>query len=326
MAPVDRLDRNELAADFGGAYGIGLIMSTPELLVLAYQAQGWEKAYWDERRQKVVPGKRKPGVEWDAARIALEIPNTTWYQDRDANQREAENARLSDEGTWNTKVQRVLDSLNARANEIGADLTGVDINTFAESLLRDNYLAISGNVDGALPESTVDKFLAPYIKADSAGTFRGAAATNAASLRAKARQYGAVFTDQWYLKAVQDLQAGTKTQADLDMEIINSAKSRYPTLADGINETTSTYQLASTYIQTLADTLELDPESITLDTPEISKALSYIDPASGKPRLKSLYEFQTELRFDPRWENTTGGRKELSDLGTKLLKDWGFYQ
>lgn len=324
------LSRDELAADFGSAYGIGLVLATPELMVIAYQSQGYKDAYWDEQQQRVIKGKKYEGVEWDANRVATAVTNTEWYKGLDGNQREADNDRYRDPGSWDRMIADTRNAIIRTATKIGADLTGVDLdgpNGLAFRILRNNYLYIKSMGPGMeFPESIINAFITPYIKPNADGSFAGAAGASAQSVRQLAKDYGVAVTDDWILKTVKGLQDGTMTEVDVRSWMVNNAKSTWSGLAGSISETTSVKDLASSYIQTMANTWEMDPETIDLTTPEIQKALTFIDPNTGQPRQKTVWEFQQELRKDPRWDKTAQGMKELTTAGMAMLKDFGFWK
>jgi hypothetical protein len=322
---VDMLDRQALADDFGASYGIGLLLAhKEELLVLAYRSQGWTDAYWDPKKKRIIKGKNT-GVEWGAEQTAAAIQQTQWYKDRTGNQREAENARLSDPTSYNNRVNWLVQNIQDKAIEVGADLAGVDVTAFAKQILNDNYLYLSGSAEETVPDRFLNDFLAPYVKMKD-GRFSGEAATNASTLRKAAEMYGVTFSDQWYVKAVQQLRSGDITQADLDQEIIAASKSRYAGLANMISETRSVWDIANPYLQMKAQVLEMNPEQLNLDDPDIQNALQGIDPNTGQVRTKTLWEFQQELRQKPEWGNTSQGRRELNNGAMKMLKDFGFVE
>lgn len=323
---TDRLSMGDLKADLGTSWGVGLVLSVPELRVLAFQSQGWLDARVDPETGKIIKGKKTEGVEWDANKIALEIQNSKWYAKNDANVRLAENARLSDPATWQRKVTNVAGTLRRRATEMGAVLDGVDIEDLAQKILKTNYSYVDGSPDGSIPDSVLDEFLVPMIRAKDSGDFGGKAGMSAASIRQTLKQYGVTVTDSWVLDAVRGLEDGTKTEQDILNGIVDIAKQTWGSLAGGISDTVSTTQLASSYIATLANTLEIDEQAIDLNTPEIKQALMYVDPATGQQRQKSLWEFEQDLRKDPRWEGTKQGQKELGDAAMGMLRDFGFWK
>jgi hypothetical protein len=73
----------------------------------------------------------------------------------------------------------------------------------------------------------------------------------------------------------------------------------------------------SPYKSILASTLEINPNSITLDDPTLRMAI-------GPDKEMSLYEYQRSLRKDNRWQYTDQARTEASDVAKNVLKDFGF--
>jgi len=73
----------------------------------------------------------------------------------------------------------------------------------------------------------------------------------------------------------------------------------------------------SPYKNLMASTLEINPESITLNDPTLRSAIA------GDKELP-LYEFQRQLRKDTRWQYTDQAKQEVSDVALKVLRDFGF--
>lgn len=73
----------------------------------------------------------------------------------------------------------------------------------------------------------------------------------------------------------------------------------------------------SPYKSILAQTLEINPNSINLDDPTLRMAI-------GPDKEMSLYEYQKVLRKDPRWQYTNQARTEAANIATTVLRDFGF--
>ena len=73
----------------------------------------------------------------------------------------------------------------------------------------------------------------------------------------------------------------------------------------------------SPYKSILAQTLEINPNSITLDDPTLRMAI-------GPDKEMSTYEYQRQLRKDNRWQYTNQAREEASNVARTVLKDFGF--
>lgn len=77
--------------------------------------------------------------------------------------------------------------------------------------------------------------------------------------------------------------------------------------------------IVSPYRRAMANTLGINEETISLNDPTLQMAISNPD---GKEI--SLFEYQTRLRKDPRWQFTDQARSEAADVAQKVLKDFGF--
>lgn len=73
----------------------------------------------------------------------------------------------------------------------------------------------------------------------------------------------------------------------------------------------------SPYRSILANTLEINPNSITLDDPTLRMAI-------GPDKEMSLFEYKKALRKDPRWQYTDNARETVSSGLTQVLRDFGF--
>jgi hypothetical protein len=73
----------------------------------------------------------------------------------------------------------------------------------------------------------------------------------------------------------------------------------------------------SPYKTLLAQTLEINPNSISLNDPTLRMAI-------GPEKEMSLYEYQRALRKDNRWQYTDQARGEAADVAKTVLRDFGF--
>jgi LysM repeat protein len=117
--------------------------------------------------------------------------------------------------------------------------------------------------------------------------------------------------------------AGTLDENTIYNTIRESAASAFPQLADKIKAGIDLKTLADPYIQSMSNILEVPYTSIDLFDPKIRGALSYTLP-DGKVGTKSIYDFEKELRQDPRWQYTNNARQDVSNAAIKVLKDFGF--
>lgn len=80
--------------------------------------------------------------------------------------------------------------------------------------------------------------------------------------------------------------------------------------------------LASPYMQSMGNILEVNPGELDLFNPTIRKALQATDD-KGQPTSKPLWQFENELRKDPRWLKTKNAQDSLLSAGHQVLSDFG---
>lgn len=97
----------------------------------------------------------------------------------------------------------------------------------------------------------------------------------------------------------------------------------YPAWADQIKAGADVADLASPYIQKMSQLLEVPEESIDLADPNIQKAMAGVN-ADGKPSYKPLWQFEQDVRQDPRWLQTNSAQDEISNTAADVLKTFGF--
>jgi hypothetical protein len=102
-----------------------------------------------------------------------------------------------------------------------------------------------------------------------------------------------------------------------------SAANAFPSYADKIKAGIDLKTLADPYIQSMSNILEIPDTGIDLFDPKIRGALSYT-LADGKVGTKSIYDFEKDLRKDPRWEYTNNAREQAASVATTVLRDFGF--
>lgn len=71
------------------------------------------------------------------------------------------------------------------------------------------------------------------------------------------------------------------------------------------------------YKRVMASTLEITPDSISLNDPTLRMAI-------GPDKEMTIYDFEKNLRKDTRWQYTDNARKEVADATLKVLQDFGF--
>lgn len=101
-----------------------------------------------------------------------------------------------------------------------------------------------------------------------------------------------------------------------NLNLINmQAKTYFPALADKIDKGYTVKQLLTPYINTRANILEEDPDSVDI--------ASLKSVASDPKGLTNLYDYEISLRKDPKWRYTKNAQDSLSSIARDMTKMFG---
>jgi hypothetical protein len=101
-----------------------------------------------------------------------------------------------------------------------------------------------------------------------------------------------------------------------NLNLINlQAKTYFPALADKIDSGYTVKQLLTPYLNTRANILEEDADTIDL------KQLQSV--AKDPKGLMGLYDYEVSLRKDPKWKTTKNALDTMSSLARDMTKMFG---
>jgi hypothetical protein len=215
----------------------------------------------------------------------------------------------SDGGGVSAKqIKSSKDAIRISANQLGVTLDEAKVNSLANAYARGDINAT------VLPYEIVRQGEIDFTK--------GAAGNTYGKLRELASAYGIQYSEDWYKNSVASILSGKEAEDTYDVSIKELAKSKYPTLSKQIDAGRNVRDLASPYVESMAQLLEIGSDTITLDDFYINQALTGID-ADGTPKQKPLWEFQQQLRQDPRWRSTRNAQESMMSASRKVLQDFG---
>ena len=293
---VDPLEREELAAQYQAA--VGLIYSVPEIQPLFEQAiaEGW------------TPDRFKAAVQ-----------NSDWFQSNNEYARIAWAQESVGGADWQATLEDARNAVRAAATAVGADVTEEELNALARRYVYEGW-------DQSTRRTLLSQALSEQISflPDERGvvSMRGGAGELSDTLRNLASANGVSFTDNWYLSAARSVASGLSTAEDWERDVREQAASLFPVYSDKIRMGMNVYDLASPYINTMAQELEIDPNQITLNDPYIRSALSGMND-KGDFTPMGLWDFQKKLRQDPRWENTSKAQNEVTSVTGRVMQMFG---
>jgi len=316
--PVDKFNRKKFEAEFGVSAAI--LKANPELMTFL----------------KKIQADQKQGIMWMDADIVGKLKETDWFKRHTSDWMAIQKDRVSkDPGIWDSLINNRADRITEQFRAAGADIDAPTALKYAEQMIYG-----SGWKNGSF-EIYDDKFLQDTI--NSAIDFTktktvngiemfdatGKAEEISNTLYQAAQDYGfdtsmsnGVFTS-WFQKSLKGLMDGSLQSQDVDDELQDSAMSRFPGLTKQLQRGMTLRQAADPYLQSIANTLELDSGSISLDDDLVQNVLNFSNGDNGFQPM-NLYDVKKAARRDSRWDFTETARKEKTDIASQILKDFGF--
>lgn len=283
------LSPEELAASYGWAYGF--LKSNSELRGL------FDDAVKDS---------------WSPDKFQAKLRNTKWWKENSDTMRKAAMEKQTDPATWEAKLAATKVQVQQLAATMGAAIPSSKIGKIAEQVLKTG-----------LDESGLRNVLGQYITFQKNGsTLNGEAGQFEHNIREFAYNNGVSLDKQTIKNQAQLIGRGMATEQDFRSQIVNQAASMYPAYTQQLQAGQTMMDIASPYIQTMAEDLDLPVTAIKLTDPIIKRALNGTD-RQGKPIGMDQVTFQNMLRSDPRWGKTKTAQDRVMTTGMRVLKDMG---
>jgi len=294
-AQPDPIDREVLAAQYG--YALQVIYSNNELR--------------DLFERSVTQGWAGNSAKWNA-----ELRNTNWYQQNNEYARRAWAAQAMGGADWQSQLDNAKMAVQDAASRFGADLDPSELDSLAQQYIYQGWYDPSR-------QALLNKALSEQIPTlpNNKG-LKGAAGTFVDQLKSEAIANGLSYSDSWYTSAAKSVASGLTDQNYWVREVRDKAAGMFPVYADRIRQGMTMQDLASPYVNLMADVLEISPQQITLNDPYVREALMGIDD-KGNPKPMGLWDFERKLKNDPRWMNTKNAVNDVSAVATDVLRIFG---
>jgi hypothetical protein len=243
----------------------------------------------------------------DTTQAELEYYKTSYYRNLTTTSKNRAQQKASQPGVYNQGLETFKLEQRRRLITKGINLDEATFN----SIIQSAY-------DKGLDDNQIDLQALSKFK----GTVGGETLGRVQTLEEYAKSFGMSYSPTTLNSWSQGLVSGTNTIFDIQEKIRRDSASAYPVFADDINKGTSVDALASAYKNSMATILEIDADTISYNDPTFRRALQYIGP-DGKPAVKPIWQFEAELRQDPRWDLTDNARATVDSLSLKVLRDYG---
>jgi hypothetical protein len=250
------------------------------------------------------------------ANFKSDVLDSLWWKENNQYARKAFALQKTDPSAYGVEIEDAVNEVRETVRTIGIDVSEADISAIATEAVNDGWL-----VDGR--EYKLRERLSQYVEqSQSQGKAKGNLRSYASSFRNTATANGLQLSSKYFEDLAKSVTLGLMSEDDAEAEIREQAAGFWPSYSDKILAGYNVRDLASGYIYTMANELELDPQSISLDDSYIRSALTSVDD-TGNARPKSLWEFQRELRNDPRWMNTNKAQNQVSSIASRVMEMFG---
>lgn len=253
--------------------------------------------------------------QWSADKFQAKLRNTKWWKNNSQSEREYLLKLKSDPATAKQEYQQYLTKAHQIANAMGLVMNDANDDRAA-------YVAKKMATEG-WDEGQARFYLGKYLTMTK-GTAQGEAGEALDDLKEYAYGMGVSLSDSWYLGRLKRLERGLATTQDFKSEILVKAKAQFPQWSKQLDGGQTVADIAQPYMQSMAQILELPAGSVNLFDPTIKKALSYTNSGTLKKEAKPLWQFENELRADPRWKKTQNAQDSMFQVGHQILSDFGF--
>ena len=241
----------------------------------------------------------------------------SWFQQRDANQEEWDFAQqdpsLQQETATVLRLNR--DKIIRWAAQRGIEIPEDQVEELALDATRNKWAD-----DPTQLELNLGVFIG---QAGQSSDLRGTAGDFQTDLRNWARKNGIALSDDAINQYVQRLTLNQQTLDDAKQEIRETYMiGAYPAWEEQIRSGVDPDSIISPYRNKISTLLEIPAEQLSWDDPLMQKAMQGVGE-DGKPKVVPLWQYERDIRSDPRWQKTDNAYETYARIGNDLLRMFG---
>jgi hypothetical protein len=311
---IDKLDMATLQAKFGIAAGI--IGADTSL-----------KTVLDQILQQ--------GITSEALMTQM-IQGTVWYKNQTDKQRQFVYAKETNPGQFAADLQLNASNIVKQFMGNGIKITAAQAIEYAQQLMQSAIIDSSGKVV-RYDQEFLNKIMANSIDFSKKSTIGGKTIYNmtgkletvANELYKRAWDYGFPSSmsntrfEGWFETTMKGLIAGTLNAEDIDNDFQKQAMSMFPGLTNQLSQGQTLRAAADPWINALANTWEVDPNTIDLNDKYLQQALNYTDE-KGNIKTMNLYDTKKLGRRSPDSDFTSWAKEEKTGIANTILRDFGY--
>jgi hypothetical protein len=252
--------------------------------------------------------------QWDAGKFQASIRDTKWWKTHSQQERDYLTKTYGDPATAKQEFSTAYTHIQQMAGQLGIQVN--DQNKKFLNAMAYNVAARGWSDDQLRME------MGKHVYFDGSN-WNGQGGEEQQKLHDYAYSMGVTMSGTWYANSSRDIIRGKATEQTFQSQIRKQAKALFPNWSKQIDAGQSVADLANPYLTTMSQILELPGGSINLFDPTVKKALQYKDPTTGQSTVKPLWQFENELRGDPRWKKTQNAQDSLMQVAHQVLSDFG---
>lgn len=278
----------------------------------------------------------KPMITDPALQEAI-IRGTSWYRDQTDSQRSYDYYKATNPGQFAADLQLNASNIVKQYAALGLPITAEQAIEYANNAMKQSIIQ-----DGKViryDQDYLNKLMADSIKFVKTGTIDGRVTYTglagkldvmANELYKMAWEYGFEQTQSneafgnWFENSIRGLVAGTLNPEDVDNTLKERAKSYAPGLARFIDQGQTLRQAADPWLNAIAQTWEMDPNTIDLNDDYVQRALNMQDE-KGNFTTMNLYDTKKlAARNKELMDRTQKMKEQKTSIARTMLQDFGF--
>jgi hypothetical protein len=299
--------RRGAAESVAGKWGIGYALITQ--LRNSDDPDAQQFAQWFDSQ---VEKYRNNPTGWSFDAFKLDMDQHPWRQKYNSEAIKDMDREARFPEVYRQELDAEVETLRDQAVQAGVQVDEVELRELAKQKRR------FGMNEAQLRNTLTD------LATAKSGDFRGAAGSFQRNIKEWSRRNGISLTDNLVNDYVRRIQRGDMTEEDVLSDLRRTYMAgAYPAWSDRIDAGYDIADIAAPYKEKMARLLEMDDNAIDFNDPLLQRGLQGVG-ADGKPSVVPLYEFERQVREDPRWQYTDNAYSTYTDVGTKLLQMFGF--
>lgn len=253
--------------------------------------------------------------QWTGQKFQAELRDTKWWKGHGQSERDYLILQYGDPATAKLKLSQARNQVMQEAAQMGLKITSKlnpQLNTAAYNMVAKGWTS-----------DQLKYYLGQYVQFSPHDHPGGEAGQNLDQIQQFSYNMGIKNSDSWYKSQLRNIERGSSTVEDAQNAIRKQAEAMFPAWQKQLEAGQTVADLASPYMQSMANILEVAPGSVNLFDPTIKKALQYKDPKSGQMSAQPIWDFENTLRNDPRWGKTKNAQDSMMQAAHQVLSDFG---